>query len=146
MVLRAKVGRFRASTAADGNQVFADIRMKEERGAGRQHMTSSQPEQAAGPPFGGRNLIPDEATALQVGVAILTAYFGKELVARFEPYQAVLLYGKWAVMGDSPVHKEARREQERLGPDHFIAVRGGGAPEITLSPIDARVEHIALAR
>ena len=80
------------------------------------------------------------------GVAILTAYFGKELVARFEPYQAVLLHGKWAVMGDSPMHKEARREQERLGPDHFIAVRGGGAPEITLSPTDARVEHIALAR
>ena len=57
-------------------------------------------------------------------------------------------------MGDSPMHKEARREQERLGPDQFIVVgpdqfivvRGGGAPEITLSPIDARVEHIALAR
>ena len=52
------------------------------------------------------------------------------------------------------MHKEARREQERLGPDQFIVVgpdqfivvRGGGAPEITLSPIDARVEHIALAR
>ena len=109
-------------------------------------MTSIQPEQVAGSPFGGRNLIPDEVTALQVGIAILTAYFGKEFVARFEPYQAVLLHGKWAVMGNSPLHKEARREQERLGPDHFILVRGGGAPEITLSPIDARVEHIALSR
>ena len=56
-------------------------------------MTSSQPEQAAVPPFGGRNLIPDEATALKVGVAILTAYFGEELVARFEPYQAVCCTG-----------------------------------------------------
>ena len=48
-------------------------------------------------------------------------------------------------MGDSPM-KEARREQERLGPDHFNTVRGGGAPKITLSPVDARVERIALAR
>ena len=109
-------------------------------------MTSIQPEQVAGSPFGRRDLIPDEVTALQVGIAILTAYFGKELVARLKPHQAVLLHGKWAVMGDSPMHREARREQERLGPDHFIAVRGGGAPEITLSPTDARVGHIALAR
>ena len=49
-------------------------------------MTSSQPEQAAGPPFGGRNLISGEATALQVEIAIPTTYFGKDLVARFEPY------------------------------------------------------------
>lgn len=41
-------------------------------------MTPIQPEQVAGSPFGLGNLIPDEVTALQVGIAILTAYFGKE--------------------------------------------------------------------
>ena len=101
-------------------------------------MTATNTEQTVDRPFGGRDLIPDEATALLVGIAILTAYFGKNLVQQFEPY-------KWAVMGDSPAHKEARREQERLGPEYHISVRGGGAPELTLSPTDARVEHIALA-
>ncbi len=109
-------------------------------------MTPANIEQTANRPFGDRNLIPDEATALLVGVAILTAYFGQDLVQQFEPYRAVLMFGKWAVMGDSPAHREARREQERLGPDYHISVRGGGAPELTLSPSDARVEHIALAR
>ena len=109
-------------------------------------MTSANIEQTADRPFGDRNLIPDEATALLVGVTILTAYFGQDLVQAFEPYRAVLMFGKWAVMGDSPAHKEARREQERLAPDYHISVRGGGAPELTLSPTDARVEHIALAR
>ena len=60
-------------------------------------MTSIQPEQVAGSPFDRRHHIPDEVTALQVGIAILTAYFGKELVARFEPYQAVLLDGQCRV-------------------------------------------------
>ena len=93
-------------------------------------MTSTQPDQTVDLPFGGRNLVPDEATALKVGIAIMTAYFGEELITKFEPYQAVLLEGKWAMMGDSPAHKEDRREQERLGPDYFISVRGGGAPEL----------------
>ena len=109
-------------------------------------MTATNIDQTVDRPFGGRDLIPDEATALLVGVAILTAYFGKDVVKQFEPYKAVLMFGRWAVMGDSPAHKEARREQERLGPDYHISVRGGGAPELTLSPTDARVEHIALAR
>ncbi len=50
-------------------------------------MASTQPEQVTGSPSGRRDLIPDEVTALQVGIAILTACFGKGLVARFEPYR-----------------------------------------------------------
>lgn len=93
-----------------------------------------------------RDLIPDETTALRVGLAILQAYYGREFVARFEPYRAVLFFGTWSVMGDSPAEKEARREQERLGPSHFVLVYGGGAPHVELRPRDGRVMRISLAR
>ena len=96
--------------------------------------------------FTERDLILDEVTALQVGLAILKACYGPTFVARFEPYEAVFIDGAWAVMGDSPAHKEARREQERLGPGYFISVRGGGAPCVELSPRDGRVLRVNLAR
>ena len=111
-------------------------------------MTSDLNERIPGmkPHVRGQNLIPDEATALEVGIAILEAYYGKQFVEAFEPYRAVLMGDKWAVMGDSPAHKEARRKQEQLGPNYHIVIYGGGAPELTLSPVDGRVENIALAR
>lgn len=92
--------------------------------------------------FTERDLILDEATALQVGLAILKAYYGPAFVIRFEPYEAVFMDGAWAVMGDSPAHKEGRREQEHLGPVNFISVHGGGAPCVELSPRDGRVLRI----
>jgi hypothetical protein len=96
--------------------------------------------------FGGRDLVPNEATALQIGTAILRAYFDRKFFELNEPYSAVMLEGKWHVMGDAPAQKEARAEQRGLGPDHLIIVRGGGAPCIVLSPRDARVEQIYLMR
>lgn len=109
-------------------------------------MTPTHDEANATLPFGSHDLVPDETMALQVGTAILRAYLGQEQFAKFEPYSAHMLFGKWAVFGESPAHKEARKEQERLGPDHFIAVRGGGAPCITLYRHDGRVESINFMR
>ena len=34
----------------------------------------------------GKLLVPDEETARQVGMAILRAYFGQDIIARYEPY------------------------------------------------------------
>jgi hypothetical protein len=58
----------------------------------------------------------------------------------------LLISGKWATGGDSPAAKDARREQERLGPDYLAIVFGGGAPSIPISARDAQVEHVALTR
>ncbi len=59
-------------------------------------------------PGDGRDLVPNEATALQVGTAILRAYYGPELFQQFEPYSAHLMHGSWAIVGDSPADKQAR--------------------------------------
>jgi hypothetical protein len=96
--------------------------------------------------FGSRDFVPDAATALQVGVAILRAYFDQRFFELNEPYTAILDGGKWHIMGDAPAQKAARAEQERLGPDHVVLVRGGGAPCLVISPRDARVEKLYLMR
>ena len=88
-----------------------------------------------------RDLVPDEATALQIGTAILKAYLGQERFEQFEPYSAHLMFGTWAVFGDSPALKAARIEQQRLGPDHLTMVRGGGAPCVEFSPRDAQAKR-----
>ena len=102
-------------------------------------------------PIAERDYVPDAATALTIGLAILTAYYGKEFIERFHPYRvAALKLGPagedWAVMGTSDAQREAAAEQERLGPDFFVKVSGGGAPEVVISKKDARAVQICLGR
>lgn len=91
-------------------------------------------------------MIPDEATALTIGIAILTAYYGKDIVDRFRPYRVASLQENWAVMGTSSAQTEANTKQNALGPDNFLLVRGGGAPEIAVSGRDSQVLSLGLSR
>jgi hypothetical protein len=109
-------------------------------------MTVAGTETTLPPPFEGRDLVPDQATALEVGIAILRAYFDREFFEVNQPYSATLIDGMWHVTGDSPAHKEGRVEQERLGVGHLVSVRGGGAPCLVLAPQDAQVRQIYLMR
>ena len=49
----------------------------------------------------GRDLVPDESTARQVSMAILTAFFGEKVVAQFEPYQVSRHFGSWFIIGET---------------------------------------------
>jgi hypothetical protein len=93
-----------------------------------------------------RNLVPDEETALTIGVAILNAYYGKELVDRHVPYRAVLMRDSWAVMGTSSADVEVEALRQNLRPGSVVIAVGGGAPEMEISRKDSRVVSLALAR
>ena len=93
-----------------------------------------------------RDAVPDEETALAIGLAILVAQYGRDLVARYEPYRVVSAQTNWAVVGTSEAHAGASRLQRQLGPENLVIVRGGGAPEILISRKDSRVLAIARAR
>jgi len=80
----------------------------------------------------GLDLIPDEETALKVGITILERYYGKELIDHYRPYRVIILGDEWAVLG--------------TGPDYHDGQRGGGFPELSISRRDGKVSRIALSR
>ena len=92
----------------------------------------------------GRELVPDEDTARQIGMAILNTYFGKDVIARFEPYSVSRHFGSWFIIGETEEIREARREERRTG--NHTAIRGGGMPGMSISAQDARVESISYQR
>jgi hypothetical protein len=77
-----------------------------------------------------RNAVPDEATALNVGMAILEAYWGGELFRSGLPYKAVLHGDQWLIVSG------------KFGPE----TKGGGPPEMALSKKDGRALRILLGR
>lgn len=84
----------------------------------------------AQPLFTTQDIVPDEATAVKLAVIIFDTYFGKELTAKGQPYKATLRWGEWWV------------GTATISPD----VRGGGMPELVLSPKDGRVVRIGAAK
>jgi RHS repeat-associated protein len=78
-----------------------------------------------------RDVIPDAAAAVKIGVAILEAYFGEKFVRERAPYGAILRDDNWEVgsRGEVP-----------------FGQMGGGDPMIVLSKRDACVLHISLNR
>jgi len=87
----------------------------------------------------GLDLVPDEETALKVGMPILEKYYGKELIDRYEPYRVVALRDEWVVMGSSETHQDQGRSPGGTA-------RGGGFPSLSISKKDAKVSRIALSR
>lgn len=79
---------------------------------------------------GDRDAIPDAATALRVGLALLEAHYGVEVVKEGQPYEAVLLRDEWLVVPHKPV------------PGTY----GGGRPNISLSKRDGQVTTMALSK
>jgi hypothetical protein len=77
--------------------------------------------------------IPDTATALKVGTAILEARYG-ELFRKGRPYKAVLIGDEWLIVSEGAPSKP--------GAIKF----GGGMPELSMSRKDGRVTHIQLSR
>jgi hypothetical protein len=78
-----------------------------------------------------RDVVPDAAAAVKIGVAILEAYFGEKFVRERAPYGAILRDDNWEVgsRGEVP-----------------FGQMGGGDPMIILSRRDACVLHISLNR
>lgn len=93
-----------------------------------------------------RDVIPDQETALAVGLAILNAYYGRDLVARYEPYRAVLTRENWAILGTSAADIERQELQRKLQPGYVIIASGGGTPEIEIRKKDSKVLSLALSR
>ena len=86
-------------------------------------------------PMSGLDLIPDSATALNIGKVILERYYGGDLLSRHEPYRASahpINPEEWVVSGS--------RE------DKSTAGFGGGFPVLSIARKDARVTRIALAK
>jgi hypothetical protein len=73
--------------------------------------------------------LPDADAALRVGLPILESKYGKELVAKGQPYQAVSKDDRWLIVPSLP-----------------SGMRGGGRPELSLSKRDAQVMSIGLSR
>jgi hypothetical protein len=73
--------------------------------------------------------LPDAETALQVGLHILTAKYGEQLVAKSQPYKAVAAGDRWLIVPNSPP-----------------GMRGGGKPELALSIENAEILSIGLSR
>jgi hypothetical protein len=72
--------------------------------------------------------VPDETTAIAVARAVWTPIYGREQIARHEPYRAILSHGVWNVTG---------------------SVREGwvgGAPIAEISKADGRVLRISHER
>ena len=90
---------------------------------------------ATGFPVLKRDVVPDEAAALKIGLAVMEAYFGEKHVAAGKPNKAVRLQlvGQiefWGVVSDT----------------NPPGVFGGGHPEIALSAKDGRVLQINYSR
>ncbi len=84
--------------------------------------------QSSIPPASG--FVPDEKTAIEVGVAIMTPIFGKEHLQKERPFVATLRGDTWTVHGSLP---KARRSGE-------IVV--GGTATIELSKTDGHVLQV----
>jgi hypothetical protein len=93
-----------------------------------------------------RDVVPDQETALAIGLAILNAYYGRDFIARYEPYRAVLTRENWAVLGTSAADIERQELQRKLQPGYVIIASRGGAPEIEIRKKDSKVLSLALSR
>jgi hypothetical protein len=61
--------------------------------------TADEPKHNAMPKGG---VIPDEATAIKVAVAVWEPIYGAEQIAKEKPYRAMLANGVWTVQGSLP--------------------------------------------
>ena len=86
-------------------------------------------------PMSGQDLITDAETALKIGKIFLNRYYGEDLVARYEPYRAILQGDEWEIGGTPPGF-----------PAENTMRFGGGQPELSITKKDARVTRIALAK
>jgi hypothetical protein len=74
------------------------------------------------------DIIPDAATALTVGMAVLRAHYGADALRRYLPYKAGLSgpeNDQWCIT--------------RKLPKGLIGRKGGGHPDVCLSKRDGRV-------
>lgn len=65
-----------------------------------------------------KGYVPDAATAVRVGQAVLEPVYGKSVIAREEPLEATLKNGVWTVLGNTHAPK-----------GHFV----GGVAEVYIS-------------
>lgn len=87
-------------------------------------LTQAQ-EHSFKPPAG---FVPNESTALAIGIAVLTPIYGPELLNGQRPFKAALVDGKWHVQGSLP-------------PGYH-----GGVAEIWIGKSDARVLRVTHGR
>jgi hypothetical protein len=76
------------------------------------------------PTLPAQGIVPDETTAVKIAEAVLPPIFGKEEVARYEPYHAQLKDGVWTVYGTL---KPGSR---------------GGTPQMTVQKKDGKVIEV----
>ncbi len=94
-----------------------------------------------------RDVVPDAATAIKVGGAILETWMGEKkftAMIRNAPLRADLDGDTWSVYAD-------RKDAVHIGPESngeekVSVVAGGGRPVIELSRHDARVQNIYYSR
>ena len=89
----------------------------------------------------------DAETALRIGLRAIEERFGRVILEKYRPYQAVLLRGEWIVTGNNDLDGSIARLRETIGPDKFISVRGGGgSPDASISAEDGRVLGVGRGR
>ena len=75
------------------------------------------------------DVIPNEAAALRVALAIMEGFYGEKLVRSAPGYKVFRQNDDWVIIPDLPSN-----------------IRGGGLPEMVISGRDGRVRHLILGR
>lgn len=86
-------------------------------------------------------------TALGIGLHAIEERFGRTILEKYMPYEAVQVRKEWIVAGNVDLDGKIAKLREAVGPDNFISVRGGGgAPDVSISAEDGRVLSVGRGR